>query len=134
MFEVTDDPQRIKEKLETEKLLCYVLNEKLTSKHIKQINGESYVVEVHYDNRQVSAVICGLYKKKLHPLDMEKLLDSYTRMNVLDKLITEPTLCYLLNEALDEKTIEIMAKAYDMLQIKYENEDRDAIACVYYTG
>jgi len=137
IFEVTDDQEKIQDMLaEDEPLLCFVLNPDLSEEQLQQTRREGHVVEVTYDNKEVLAVVCGLYKsRKPRPLEIEKLLDTYTRIDILDKLITEPTLCYLLNKALaDEKTILKMEQAYTMLDVNHKNENRRAIACAYYTN
>lgn len=136
VFEVTDDQELIKEKLESEEpLLCYVLNEKLSEKQIDLYREDHYVVEIERDDKNIFGIICGLYKKKLPTvLETEKLLDTYTRLEVLDKLITEPQLCCLLNEALDETVVSKLGESCAILEINYENQNRNAIDCAYYTA
>ena len=74
-------------------------------------------------------VICGFYRNgELHPRETEKMLDRTTRSKVLDELVTEPSLCYLLHKSLDEKTIALLSNAYNVITAYLINI---LVACIY---
>lgn len=71
LFKVTDDPKRIRQKILTEAILCFVLNKRLSNRQIGALCDKYYILQMQIRNEKRFVHLAGLYRQKQSELPPE---------------------------------------------------------------
>ena len=140
LFDVTGDPDEIKERL-LSKQLCFVLNKDLKPRQTAKLAEKVYLMAVEYNGEVRSAGVWGMYKQprsdyETLPADtkdspaVEMWMDN-GNVPILEVQIENP-LCIILSMFLAPIQLTMLGRAVEIINVTYEGHRRQAVACAYY--
>jgi len=123
------------QKNETTRVLCLLLNPRLSVKHIGTLTERYHVFVIQHDGKLNKGIIPNLRKQDpIVNFDGNETMNTWLAEGdnpVLGDFL-EDQLCVLLSEQLTHIQIRMLMKVYKIIDVHHKGKQRMAIACAYY--
>lgn len=142
LFEIIDDPDAQKKKMDTENFLCLILRKDLGPLRTFLLATHYYMYAIEYKSEQYFAIAFGMYQDD--KLQKDEQVQAFindvwgqrdykdeTESQIFEKFLEEPC-CLLLRDGLNRNQKMLLDQTYEILAINYEGRKRRAIACIIY--